>query len=91
MTEMRPRSFLDRLVGRPRPWVVWAWVALAVAWIASAVFDPSGFHTFMAIAWSVLAAIQLGAAYYARRQERRRAQVPEVREITRSTGEGPSQ
>jgi hypothetical protein len=26
----------------------------------------------MAIAWSVLAAIQLGAAYYARRQERRR-------------------
>lgn len=40
--------------------------------------EPSGFRTFMAIAWSVLAAIQLGAAYYARRQERRRVQAAEA-------------
>jgi cytochrome oxidase assembly protein ShyY1 len=48
-----------------------------------AIVEPSGFHTFMAIAWSVLAAVQLGAAYYVRREERRRAQASGADTITR--------
>ncbi|PYY61396.1 hypothetical protein DEJ17_04575 [Curtobacterium sp. MCSS17_011] len=82
MTELTRRTALERLIGKPRPWVVWAWAALATVWIIFAIIDPSGFHTFMAISWSVLAAIQLGAAYYARRQERRRVQAAEVHTIT---------
>jgi hypothetical protein len=74
MTETKQRSLLERLIGKPSPWLAWAWAALAVLWIVIAVVDLSGFHTFMAIAWTVLAAVQLGSVYYARRQEQNRAQ-----------------
>ena len=74
MTEMKQRSLLERLVGRPLPWLVWAWAVLAVIWIVLAIAEPSGIHIFMACAWTVLAAIQLVSAYYGRRQERNRTQ-----------------
>jgi len=74
MTETKQRSLLERLVGKPLPWLVWAWAVLAVFWIVLAVVEPSGLHTSMAIAWTILAAVQLGSAYYVRRQERNRAQ-----------------
>jgi len=83
MTEMTRPSPLERLVGKPLPWVVWAWVALAAIWIILDIVDSSGFRTFMAVAWSVLAATQLGAAYYARRQERRRVQAAEAHTVAR--------
>ena len=73
MTDMHRRSLLERLVGKPLPWVVWAWAVLAVIWTVLAIIDPSGLHTFMAIVWTILAAIQISAAYYGRRQERKRA------------------
>lgn len=73
MTATTQRSVLERLFGKPNRWLAWTWAALAVIWIVLAVVDPSGFHTFMAITWSVLAAIQLIATYAARRQERIRA------------------
>lgn len=73
MTGSDRRSLLERLVGRPLPWLVWAWAVLAVIWIVIDFVEPSAFHTFMAIAWTVLAAAQLGTAYYARRQRRNRA------------------
>jgi Na+/melibiose symporter-like transporter len=72
MIESTRRSLLERLAGRPLPWLIWAWVVLAVIWIVLAFAEPSGLHTFLAIAWTVLAAVQLGMAYYRRRQERRR-------------------
>lgn len=72
MIETTRRSLLERLVGRPLPWLVWAWVVLAAIWIFLAFAEPSGLHTFLAIAWAVLAAVQLGTAYYRRRQEHRR-------------------
>ncbi len=62
MTEMKRRSILERIVGKPLPWLAWTWAALAVIWIVLAIVDPSGFHTFMAITWSVLAIVQLSAA-----------------------------
>lgn len=79
MTEMKRRSLLERFIGKPLPWVVWTWAALAAVWIVLAIVDPSGFRTFMAITWSILAAVQLGGAYYARRQQRRRAQASDAR------------
>jgi len=33
----------------------------------------------MAITWSILAAVQLGSAYYARRQQRRRVKASDAR------------
>ena len=74
VTETKQRSLLERLVGRPLPWLVWAWAVLAVIWIVLAIAEPSGSHTFMACTWTILAAVQLGSAYYARHQERIRAQ-----------------
>ena len=73
MTEMQRRSVLERLVGNPARWIVWAWAGLAVIWIILAISDPSGFHTFMAITWSILAIVQIVATSFARRQERRRS------------------
>ena len=73
MTDMNRRSLLERLVGRPLPWVVWAYSALAVILVVLAVIEPSGLHTFMAIVWPILAAIQISSAWYVRRQERNRA------------------
>lgn len=72
MTETNRRSLLERIIGMPLPWLVWAWVVLAGIWIVLAVSEPSGLHTFMAIAWTILAAVQLGTAYYTRHQERNR-------------------
>jgi len=83
MAEITHRSLLERLMGKPLPWIAWAWAVLAAVWITLAIVDPSGLHMFMAIAWSVLAAIQLGAAYYGRREERRRAQASEAHTMTR--------
>lgn len=74
MVETKQRSLLERLVGKPLPWLAWAWVVLAAVWIILAFIDPSGFHTFMAIAWTILAAVQLISVQLARRQERRRVQ-----------------
>lgn len=73
MTEMQRRSVLERIIGRPLPWLAWVWAALAGIWIILAIVDPSRFHTFMAITWSILATVQLGASYYARRKELRQA------------------
>lgn len=73
VTETKQRSLLERLVGKPLPWLVWAWAVLALTWIVLAIVEPSGLHTFMAFAWTILAAVQLGSVYYARRQERNRA------------------
>jgi hypothetical protein len=70
---MQQRSLLERLVGKPRPWVVWAYAGLAVIWDLLAIVDPSTLHTFMAIVWTILAGLQIGSAYYVRRQERSHA------------------
>jgi membrane protein implicated in regulation of membrane protease activity len=70
---MKQRSVLERLIGKSLPWVAWAWGTLALVWIILAIIGPSGFHTFMAIAWTILAALQVGSAFSARRQERSRA------------------
>ncbi|WP_148071094.1 hypothetical protein [Curtobacterium sp. PhB115] len=74
MLETKQRSILERLVGKPLPWLGWAWVVLAAIWLVLAFVDPSGFHTTMAITWTILAAVQLGSVHLARRQERRRIQ-----------------
>ncbi|ROQ18174.1 MULTISPECIES: hypothetical protein [unclassified Curtobacterium] len=73
MTETKQRSLLERLVGKPLPWLVWAWAVLAVIWIVIAIMEPTGLHIFVAVAWTALAAVQLLSAYYARRHERNRA------------------
>jgi hypothetical protein len=73
MTDLDRRSLLERLVGRPLPWVVWVYAGLAVVWVVLAVIEPSGFHTLMAIVWPILAAIQISSAWYVRRQDRNRA------------------
>jgi hypothetical protein len=78
MNEMKRRSVLERIGGKPLPWLAWAWAALAVIWIVLAIVDPSRFHTFMAITWSILAINQLGASYYARRKEQRQAPTSET-------------
>ena len=49
MAESKQRSLLERLIGKPLPWLAWTWVALAAVWITLAIVDPSGLHTFMAI------------------------------------------
>ncbi|PYY39057.1 hypothetical protein [Curtobacterium sp. MCPF17_046] len=74
MTETKQRSLLERLVGRPLPWLVWMFAVLAGVWIVLAIAEPSGQHTFMAVTWTILAAVQIGSAYYARRQERNHVQ-----------------
>jgi hypothetical protein len=83
MTEKKRRSLLERLVGTPLPWVTWAWATLAAVWIILAIVEPSGFRTFMAVTWSILAAIQLGAAYSARRLKQRRVQATDAHTIPR--------
>ncbi|WP_144763936.1 hypothetical protein [Curtobacterium sp. 9128] len=70
MGEMQQRSLLERLVGRPLPWVAWAWLVLAVVWVVFAIVEPSGFHTTMAISWTVLAAVQFCALWFGRRPRR---------------------
>lgn len=73
MTETKQRTLLERLIGKPLPWLAWAWVVLALIWLVLAIVEPSGFHTFMAIVWIILAALQLWSVSFARRQERNRA------------------
>jgi len=82
MTEMKRRSLLERLIGMPLSWLASVWVALAAVWIGLAIVDWSRLHTFTAIALSVLAALQLGSTYYARRQEQRRARASDAHTIT---------
>ncbi|MBB1197624.1 hypothetical protein [Curtobacterium flaccumfaciens] len=72
MTETKQRTLLERMIGRPLPWLAWAWVVLALIWLVLAIVEPSGFHTTMAIAWIILAALQLASVSFARRQERNR-------------------
>lgn len=76
VTETTRRSLLERLVGRPLPWLVWAWVVLAAVWIVLAFADPSALHTALAIVWTLLAAVQFGAAHYRHREHRRRDKRP---------------
>lgn len=68
MTDKERRTVAEVLLGKPRAWVVWGWSALAIAWIVIALVEPSGFRAFMAIAWSVLAVLQLVAFSVARRR-----------------------
>lgn len=68
------RSLLERAFGRTMPWLSWVWVALAVVWIVFAFVKPSGFHTFMAIAWSVITVVRFLGDHATRRQERAREQ-----------------
>jgi len=82
MTATKQRSLLERLLGKPLPWLAWAWAALALVWIVRAVVDPSGFHTFMAVTWSLLAAAQLASVAHARRLERR-ARAAEADDLAR--------
>lgn len=81
MTETKQRSLLERFVGKPLPWLAWVWAALAVVWIFTAVVDPSGFHTFMAVVWSLLAVAQVAAAIHAGRQARSAARAGQADEI----------
>ena len=73
MTQMQRRSLLERLIGKPLPWLVWVWAVIALAWLVLAVVEPSRFHTQMAVIWIILAAVQIGSVSYTRAQERKRA------------------
>jgi len=73
MTETKQRTLLERMIGRPLPWLAWAWVVLALIWLVLAIVEPSGFHTTMAIVWIILAALQVASVSFTRRQERNRA------------------
>lgn len=73
MTETKQRTLLERMIGRPLPWLAWTWVVLALIWLVLAIVEPSGFHTTMAIVWIILAALQLAPVSFTRRQERNRA------------------
>lgn len=73
MTETKQRTLLERMIGRPLPWLAWMWVVLALIWLVLAIVEPSGFHTTMAIVWIILAALQLASVSFTRRQERNRA------------------
>jgi hypothetical protein len=73
MFDTKQRTLLEWFVGKPLPWIAWAWSALALVWIVLAFTDPSGLHTFMAIAWSILAAVQIANVLYARRRRARDA------------------
>ncbi|MGW8431285.1 hypothetical protein ACWGJ9_09175 [Curtobacterium citreum] len=73
----RQRSLTERLLGRPRVWVVWAYAALALVWVVLAFTEPSGFHTFLAIAWTLLAAAQTAGYLIARRSRRTEAAAEE--------------
>jgi len=73
MTEMQRRSLLERLIGKPLPWLVWVWAVIALVWLVLAVVEASRFHTQMAVLWIILAAVQIGSVSYARAQVRKRA------------------
>ncbi|MCS6582305.1 hypothetical protein [Curtobacterium citreum] len=73
MTETQRRSLLERLIGKPLPWLAWGWAVIALVWLVLAVVEPSRFHTQMAVLWIILAAVQIGSVSYARAQARKRA------------------
>lgn len=73
MTQTQRRSLLERLIGRPLPWLVWVWAAIALVWLVLAVVEPSRFHTQMAVIWIILAAVQIGSVLFARAHSRERA------------------
>lgn len=64
------RSLLERMVGRPMPWLAWAWVVIAALWVIIAFTDPSGFHTIIAVVWVLLAGAQIAAWLYSRKKTR---------------------
>lgn len=73
MTGMQRGSLLERLIGKPLPWLVWVWAVVALVWLVLAVVEPSRFHTQMAVLWIILAAVQIGSVSLARAQARKRA------------------
>ncbi|MBT1620518.1 MULTISPECIES: hypothetical protein [Curtobacterium] len=73
MTETQRRSLLERLIGKPLPWLVWGWVVIALVWLVLAVVEPSRFHTEMAVLWGILVAVQIGSVLVARAHSRKRA------------------
>lgn len=73
MTETQRRSLLERLIGKPLPWLVWGWAVIALAWLVLAVVEPSRFHTEMAVLWGILVAVQIGSVLVARAHSRKRA------------------
>lgn len=66
--EPKPRSLTERLLGRPRLWVGWTWVGLALCWFALALIHPSPFRFFIAALWLLVGALNLVGAYHARRR-----------------------
>lgn len=68
MSGEQQRSLTEWLIGRPRAWVVWAYAAIALIWAVLAFTEPSGFHTFVAITWTLLAAAQAAGYLVARRR-----------------------
>ncbi|MBF4593531.1 hypothetical protein ITJ58_07160 [Curtobacterium flaccumfaciens] len=73
MTEMQRRSLLERLIGKPLPWLAWVWAVIALVWLVLAVVEPSRFHTQMAVLWIILVAVQIGSVLVARAHSRKRA------------------
>ncbi|MCS6565166.1 hypothetical protein [Curtobacterium poinsettiae] len=73
MTETQRRSLLERLIGKPLPWLVWGWAVIALVWLVLAVVEPSRFHTEMAVLWGILVAVQIGSVLVARAHSRKRA------------------
>lgn len=73
MTETQRRSLLERLIGKPLPWLVWGWAVIALVWLVLAVVEPSRFHTEMAVLWGILVAVQIGSVLVARAHSRTRA------------------
>lgn len=73
MTETQRRSLLERLIGKPLPWLVWGWAVIALVWLVLAVVEPSRFHTEMAVLWGILVAVQIGSVLVARAHSHKRA------------------
>ncbi|MCS6575409.1 hypothetical protein NYS52_12795 [Curtobacterium flaccumfaciens pv. flaccumfaciens] len=73
MTETQRRTLLERLIGKPLPWLVWGWAVIALVWLVLAVVEPSRFHTEMAVLWGILVAVQIGSVLVARAHSRKRA------------------
>lgn len=73
MTETQRRSLLERLIGKPLPWLVWGWAVIALVWLVLAVVEPSRFHTEMAVLWGILVAVQIGSVVVVRAHSRKRA------------------
>ncbi|MGN7222916.1 hypothetical protein ACTHQN_08635 [Curtobacterium flaccumfaciens] len=73
MIEPKPRSLIERFLGRPKLWVGWTWVGLSPCWFALAFIDPSPFRFFIAAAWLLIGTLNLVGAYNARQWARQGA------------------